>query len=193
MKKEVLTSKNIEQNVIAFKKKQLKVRYSALQMLIAALFVSVLLIIFAFKFIHWIVGLVSLLLPVVAVAVFLPRIRAEKLYKTTVTCGEYTVIKDTLVNVDKETVVEPNPHRGINIYIGRRRRNHLYINEVAFLYFSSRKWRIPYRCYEWSSLYNMSRDGISNTSIIGDEFYLVILNDTQEICVAYNAKFFEYK
>ncbi len=190
MKKETLTSKNIEQDIIAFKKKQIKTGFSYVELLTAALCASVPLIICAFKFIHWIVGLASLLLPVIAVAVLLPRMRAEKLYKTTVICGEYTVIKDTLVNVDKETVVEPNRRRSI---YRARRHNHLYIDDVEFLYFSSRKWRIPYRCYEWSSLYNMSREGISNTSIIGDEFYLVILNNTHEICVAYNAKFFEYK
>ena len=190
MKKELLTSVNIEKDIIAFKKKPKNTRFSSLRILVAILLISLLVIIYAFSFIHWIVGIASLLLPVIALTVFLPHIRAEKLYKNTVSCGEYTIITDTLVNVGKETVVEQNRYQ--SLLMGRR-HDHLYIKDAEFLYFSSRKWQIPSKCYEWSALYNMSREGISNTSINGDEFYLVILNDTQEICVAYNAKLFEYK
>ena len=39
----------------------------------------------------------------------------------------------------------------------------------------------------------MSREGIANTSLQGDTFYVVRLNSTGKIAVAYNEKFFDYK
>ena len=187
MRKEVLTDNNISQDIIAFKKRHPRKFLNIIEYLIAFLILSIIVIAVAFKF-HWIAGTLSLALPVIVAIIFIPRIRAAHISENTVTCGEYTVIKDKLVNIAHETVVRKR--RISPLYPNNNRYS---VDEVEALYFSSRHWCIPRRCYEWSSLYNMSGDGISNTSVIGDEFYLIILNETQEICVAYNTKFFEYK
>ena len=46
--------------------------------------------------------------------------------------------------------------------------------------------------YRWSNELSMSFDGLLNTSVSGDEFYVVIDNVTQEILYAYNSKFFNF-
>ena len=53
--------------------------------------------------------------------------------------------------------------------------------------------RRPSPNYTWSKTFYMSGQGIENTSLVGDEFYLVILHSTQEICAVYNTKFFVYE
>lgn len=49
--------------------------------------------------------------------------------------------------------------------------------------------------YTWSKDYYLSPDGVFNTSIEGDTFYLVIFthDPTQKIAMAYNTKLFEWK
>ncbi len=93
--------------------------------------------------------------------------------------ASYTVVKDRLVNIVEETVEEYNHRQSFKT--------------VTVFYFSSQSWRVPPYNYQWSDLYHMSGTGLCNTSLIGDEFYLVLLNDTHEICCVYNTKLFEYK
>ena len=64
---------------------------------------------------------------------------------------------------------------------------------VHFLYFPGNKWRIPGQCYRWSNTFKMSQKGVENTSLVGDEFYVVYLQGYGEIAAAYNTKFFEYR
>ncbi len=44
--------------------------------------------------------------------------------------------------------------------------------------------------YKWSKLYSMSDEGVYNTALLGDEYYLVIVNGS-EILLTYNTKMFE--
>jgi hypothetical protein len=186
MQKERLTDKGIEQDIIAFKKSDPPLKLRLYEKLIYLEVILVCATITGFSTIHWGVGVACIIAAVVVFAVMMPFVKREHIRDNSVICGEYTVIKDTLVNVRTEIVT--TRRRYYKSYKGRYE-----LKEHEFLYFSSRKWHIPRRCYEWSTLYNMSGNGISNTSIIGDEFYLVILNSTQEICVAYNTKFFDYQ
>lgn len=60
------------------------------------------------------------------------------------------------------------------------------------LYFSNcGRYIVPHSNYTWSKTFDMSRDGIKNTSLLGDTFYVVILNG--DPIYAYNKRFFEYK
>lgn len=192
MRKQILTDKDIEKDIVAYRSYRetytATAKLSAARHLLRLLVISVAIIVAAFKFIHWALGIACLALPIILVIVFIPIIRAENKSKSTVTSDEFTVIKETLVNVGKETVVDKKR----TSYIGRRRQRYAHLNEADFLYFSSRKWRVPPKCYTWSEEFRMSRDGIVNTAVIGNEFYLVICNKTQEILVAYNTKIFEY-
>ena len=93
--------------------------------------------------------------------------------------GEFTVLKEKLSHIGKETVHEPGAH-------GPR------TTEGTYLYFPCGQWRIQPRNYTWSKDFYMSGQGVENTSLIGDEFYVAISNNTQEICAVYNTKFFTY-
>ena len=55
------------------------------------------------------------------------------------------------------------------------------------------KYRVPaQQHYAWSELYSMSPDGIYNTSIIDDTFYIAVRkDDPKKILWVYNAKLFE--
>jgi hypothetical protein len=55
------------------------------------------------------------------------------------------------------------------------------------------EWEVPLENYKWSKTYRLSREGINYTSLQGDTFYIVRLNSTGNVVVAYNTKFFEYK
>ena len=68
-----------------------------------------------------------------------------------------------------------------------------YQKRVSLYFEGGSEWEIPYTNYAWSKTFKMSRNGVNNTSIQGDRFYLVRLNDTGKIAVAYNEKFFSYQ
>ena len=93
--------------------------------------------------------------------------------------GEFTVLKEKLSHIGKETIHESGA-RGT-------------ATEANFLYFSCGQWRIMPQNYTWSKTFSMSGRGVDNTSLVGDEFYVVILHSTQEICAVYNTKFFIYE
>lgn len=93
--------------------------------------------------------------------------------------GRYQVIADRVVGTEEDTD---------HIVDRTERRVGLYLRLATFgLYL------IPHRKnYAWSELYYMSDDGIYNTAIDGDTFYIVTA-DNKTVLVAYNAKFFEWK
>ena len=94
--------------------------------------------------------------------------------------NDFSVYTDTMQAV-RETVVD------VGGCGGRRFRN------KTVLQFDSGEWEVPHRNYTWSDTFEMSREGIANTSLQGDTFYVVRLNSTGKIAVAYNEKFFDYK
>ena len=49
------------------------------------------------------------------------------------------------------------------------------------------------KLYAWSRDMYISPQGLENTSLQGDEFYLVTRKGEAEVAYAYNKKFFEYK
>jgi hypothetical protein len=107
------------------------------------------------------------------------RIRLLRAQKASVALGDYVIRTSSLLNIGYEIIHE--------VWMGRRHVHHA--KEVQFYYFTCGKWRTPARCYRWSELYKMSRRGLENTSLLGDEFYVVIYEG--EICAAYNTKFFD--
>lgn len=99
--------------------------------------------------------------------------------------GEYSVTREVLTNAVFETVYEP--HKGP----GRRMKD---TKQVCVLYFESGgSWRIPgfNKHYAWSKEFYISTEGLYNTAVAGNEFYLVSLREDYEIRYAYNAKFFD--
>ncbi len=70
---------------------------------------------------------------------------------------------------------------------------HRYAKHVRKLVFSYGSWTVPTICYEWSKDYRMSATGVLNTSVTGDEFFVVTYEGDGEVVAAYNTKFFDYK
>ena len=100
--------------------------------------------------------------------------------------GEYSVTHEILTNAVFETVYEPHER------IGSRRIQDT--KEVCVLYFESgASWRIPgfNKHYAWSKEFYISSEGLYNTAVAGNAFYLVSLRADYEIRYAYNAKFFD--
>ncbi len=62
------------------------------------------------------------------------------------------------------------------------------VENLMLLHFDSGIWQAPEVCYPWSELYRMSHEGLDHTSVIGNEFYVVIYEG--EVCAAYNTKLF---
>ncbi len=63
---------------------------------------------------------------------------------------------------------------------------------TPIMYFSHGSWCVlDDTYYRWSKEFNLSKEGIKNTSIVGDEFYIATCRGASEIGCAYNKKFFE--
>lgn len=94
--------------------------------------------------------------------------------------GNFTVITDKLVD-EKQN----EPRTEMTFYKGRY---------VSYLEFGCNdRWELEGSYYTWSKLYRMSDSGICNTSLVGDEFYLVLYNKNNKILMAYNSRFFDYQ
>ena len=65
---------------------------------------------------------------------------------------------------------------------------------ISYLQFYNHgRWELEGTYYSWSNKYKMSSTGICNTSLSKDTFYVVCHKNKQEIVMAYNTKFFDYK
>lgn len=99
--------------------------------------------------------------------------------------GEFAISTSAFTRIGEDRVYEP--------HLGRRRFH--YYRIVPFFFFEDVQWRVvqTVKHYEWSALYNMSYQGLQNTSIPGDEFYVVYLDRYGDVCYIYNKKLFELK
>ena len=186
VKKERLTQENIIKDLLyseAQRRYLAKNRHSTY--IIPILYVAVIVLLLT-KF-FWI-GII------IALGTIYPTVRCVMIYrdsanrKRSILNGEFTVITDKLVNIGYETVYEPD-------FTGDFPFMMTFTRDYEFFYFDAQKWQVVgnSRHYDWSKEHYMSTQGLRNTSILGDEFYLVINNYDHEIGYIYNTKFFEYK
>ena len=107
--------------------------------------------------------------------------------KKAIIAGEFHIAREKLTNIGYETVYEPHIHSRF----GRMHTHHT--REALFLYFPVGEWRVPViTLYKWSETYYLSPTGLYNTSLSGEEFFVVTLNYDHTIGYAYNTKFFKY-
>lgn len=106
------------------------------------------------------------------------RIRIER--------GDLTVSEEILSHIAEETVYEP--HRG-------HRRSHMANLAYVFYFQSGASWRhYPVKKhYAWSKVYDLTPQGLENTSVAGDTFYYIRLQSDGDIGYIYNKKMFVYK
>lgn len=113
---------------------------------------------------------------------------SNKIIKAIKNC-EFTVMIEKLSNISKETLYEP--HYGRVAGNSRVRTT----SEATFLWFGPLKWRIfgSINHYAWSKEFYLSGEGVFNTSVEGNEFFVVTNNFNNQIGVVYNTKFFDWK
>ncbi len=134
----------------------------------------------------------SILLPIpfLAFAVYHVAIMGREaheanLRRRTILLGELSLSVEELSHFSEEIIYEPHTHR----------RSAHYHKTVKFIHFTHTAWRIPrvrYH-YAWSNLYYMSTQGLENTSLVGEKFYIVSLSTDSKIQYIYNTNLFELK
>ena len=93
--------------------------------------------------------------------------------------GHYTVTSEILTACNEEDVRSANTSRG---------REPRYV-----LYLGGEDYCIINDNYPWSRDFRLSYNGMVNTSVVGDEFWVARAAKTEEIGAVYNKKFFDYK
>lgn len=177
MKKECLTDRDIKSDLLAREKSKTKrkLRLSVLSVIyILVISATVGLLTFI-----WI-GVLAALLALIPSVILIRDIRRASARKQAVLNGEYRVICEKFSHIATDHVYEP------------RLLRRSAMREVTFLYFGSKRWTADWLNYTWSKDFELSCEGLINTSIEGDEFYLVCFLDDHEIGCAYPKKFFEY-
>ena len=94
--------------------------------------------------------------------------------------GEYLIVTDKLL-FEKQGELRTKP----SFYKSKW---------ISYLQFeNSGRWEMEGTYYIWSKTYRMSDAGICHTSIQGDIFYLVLDKKANNILMAYNTRFFDYR
>ncbi len=122
----------------------------------------------------------------------IPDLQASKARKAAIENGDFTVLTDRLNSIE-EDVPEASVDLGRAILSSSLSAANR-IKHADHFHFSSSDWRVrrTQRFYEWSELYALSLKGLKNTSIPGDEFYVVVIGNDPHITYAYNKKLFTY-
>lgn len=97
---------------------------------------------------------------------------------SSVRAGQFTVTSEVLTGCSKEDV-------RISGFTCWKKPQYV-------LHFGSEDYCVIQDNYPWSRDYRLGYDGMINTSIVGDEFWVVRPNETQEIGAVYNKKFFDF-
>lgn len=97
------------------------------------------------------------------------------LTKMIINKNNFTVVKEKLISTEDKSF---SPLYG-------------KIRPIFYLKFSGYdRYGIPDENYKWSKLFYMNHNGVLNSSTLGDEFYLVIVDN--KIQLVYNCKMFAY-
>ena len=175
-KKDLLTDANIKSDLLKVEKNN----FSGITVLYTTLIVALVLLAALLSIFHLYIGMIAAVAPLCTLIVYLYKCRCTLMRRKMIEHGGYTVTVEKLCNVLDEEDTERN------IRMNRS-------GTAWYLYFPSQKWYIPSRNYLWSKRYHMSCEGVVNTSIVDDEFYVVLFNDTYDVGYAYPAKFFVWE
>ena len=97
--------------------------------------------------------------------------------------GKLNVSVEIFERMWDDTVYEPHT----------RYRRYSHLKEVRDVRFSSGLcWQVPDMgiFYQWSKDFHLSRSGLENTSVQGDEFYFIALPNDNDISYIYPCKYF---
>lgn len=192
IQKELLTKDNIRKDLI-FVNRQIYSHFVDYKISIVISLIAAI-IVFAITKHLWLTLAFSAFTVYFVFAKLIPELRRSKLRKHLLLHGELSLETDELSHFSEQTIYEP--------YISRNGKRYRY-KIVKFFHFDHSEWRVPYmskksvfnltKHYEWSKLYNMSTQGLENTSVVGDTFYIISLKADKRIKYIYNTKLFELK
>ena len=188
MTKEILTDDIIRQDILVHEVKKANTNDKKTLVWIGPITAAALV---AGYLVSWVLGVLIALLAIIPVVMYFKQEKEDVQILEQVTHGgEFTVCTDVLSHIGQETVYEPHVHTNI----GSSYKTH-YTKTVKVYFFHNAKWRVPETdtLYAWSKEMYISPQGLDNTSLRGDEFYLVTRLGEAEVAYAYNKKFFEYK
>ena len=190
MTKETLTDEFIRQDVLGNEVKKAKANDDKSLVWVAPIAVAALA---AGYFVHVLLGVLIGLVAIVPIYFYFKQNKedADVVFDVEHDC-EFVVEIDTLSHIDKQTVYEPHTHRSYT----RVGRSHIdYTKTVTVLKFHNAEWRVPEteKLYPWSKEMYISPQGLENTALRGDKFYVVRRKGCPEVAYAYNMKFFTYK
>lgn len=100
--------------------------------------------------------------------------------------GEISVSEEILSHIAEEAAYEPHV-RGKRIHAAKR---------IHVFYFrSGGSWRHveTETHYRWSKEFYMTPEGLENTSLAGDTFYVIRLQDQPDVAYIYNKKLFAWE
>lgn len=188
MTKEILTDEHIRQDVLGNEVKKARTNDNKTLVWVMPIIAVAIL---AGVFVSWVWGVLIGLLSIIPIVLYFKQNQADNDVIFEVEHdGELIVEIDTLSHIDKELIYEPHTHRSFS---GRTHTD--YSKYVTVFYFDHGKWRIPETetLYAWSKEMYISPEGLDNTAVPGNRFYIVRRKGEAEIAYAYNTKFFEYK
>lgn len=181
--KETLTDENIKKDMM---KNAYNEEHNILldKKIFSAFVFPILLIISIFILQNLILSIALAVATIFNVIIIIPVLRHSREDKRKIDNLDFIMVRDKLSHISKETVYE----------YSRYGRNDRDLREVTVFNFESRTWRVvPTKThYEWSKTYYMSTTGLCNTSLMGDEFYIVINKTSHKIAYVYNTRLFEY-
>ena len=188
MTKEILTDEAIRQDVLGNEVKKAKANDKKTLIWVAPIAVAAIAVGIN---IHVILGVLIGLVAIVPIYLYFKQNKADSdvVFEVEHDC-EFVVEIDTLSHIDQQTVYEPHSH--YNSLGGSK--THL-TKSVPVLVFHNAQWRVPEteKLYAWSKEMYISPEGLQNTALRGDKFYIVRRFGNAEVAYAYNTKFFDYK
>ena len=195
MKKEILTKENIKEDLLRVEKVRRNIRHEVRLYVYAPCITFAILIFLLWR--NWLWAVPFAVVAIYHIIRLIIELRELNARKAAIINGDFAVSSDTLTHIAEELALEPN----IRIYgfgLGYLRRSSVS-KDITVLYFRGGNWRLYEenkfpnrgRHYHWSKEFAMSTEGLLNTSVKGNGFYVAILDG--EIAYAYNDKFFEYK
>ena len=197
-KKELLTVENIKQDLLALQRRKREILLewrlcsTAIPYGIISLcmFIPVLVMpdvpeakIYRIAFIVF--GLIPLMLMFYQLAKLLDTVFVVyKKENALIEKADFTVYEDTLKKIEEAWIYEPHG--------SRYSMNHKTVYMYHFSDDTVRLYNLK-RHYAWSKDFYLSTPGVEQTSLEGDEFYLVRMNTDKKTVYFYNKKFFDYK
>ena len=115
------------------------------------------------------------------------KIRIFRTNTSAIEKGGFVIDTDVLSHIAQERIYEPHISGR-----GRRIRFNNY-RTVTYYYFDNCRFReCFFGGFEWSKEYYLSKNGLQNISLAGDEFYVAVRSSDGEVGQIYPKKFFDY-